>query len=69
MTCENGICGADPPGIVVRDGRALLVGTPYEVSQVIDAQERFPSPAALARELGLTHHQVRMALAYAELHG
>lgn len=68
VTCENGVCGSDPPGILVFDGRAVLVDTPYEVWQVIAAQERVPSPAALARELGLTHHQVRMALAYYELH-
>lgn len=68
MVCENGICGSDPPGIAVVDGRAVLLDTPYEVWQVVAAQERQPSLHALARELGLTQHQIRVALAYYELH-
>ena len=68
VTCEHGICGSDPPGIAVVGGRAVLLDTPYEVWQVVAAQERRPSLHELARELGLTMHQVRVALAYYELH-
>lgn len=35
---------------------------------MVEAQQRFPSPLQLARELGLSQHQIRMALAYYELH-
>jgi uncharacterized protein (DUF433 family) len=71
MACdeEEGVCGAEPPAIIHRDGRPRLLGTPYSIHDVVRAQQRHPSPdAALARRLGLSLHQVRTALEYYERH-
>jgi uncharacterized protein (DUF433 family) len=61
--CSTGICGGSPPGIAAhpRDGRAWLVGTSVYVDDVLAALERDGSRARVARELGLTHFQVRLA--------
>jgi hypothetical protein len=62
------VCSAGPPAIARRGAqrRAWLVGTPYEVWQVVAALERRGAPAAVARETGLSEHQVRLALEYWE---
>jgi uncharacterized protein (DUF433 family) len=65
--CIDGICGGSPPGIAAHpeDGRAWLVGTEYHVDDVIRALEEDGSHARVARRLGLTLHQVRVAEAAA----
>lgn len=51
-----------------RRGAAWLVGTPVEVWQVVLGLERDGSERRVARELGLSEHQVRVALEYWERH-
>jgi uncharacterized protein (DUF433 family) len=65
--CSSGICGGAPPGIAAhpRDGRPWLVGTDLYVDDVIAALEDDGSHARVARSLGLTLHQVRVAEAAA----
>jgi uncharacterized protein (DUF433 family) len=65
--CSTGICGGTPPGIAShpRDGRPWLVGTDLYVADVIAALEQDGSHARVARKLGLTLHQVRVAEAVA----
>ncbi|MEA2420943.1 MAG: hypothetical protein QOF55_42 [Thermoleophilaceae bacterium] len=46
--------------------RAWLVGTAYEVWEVVAVLERRGSPGAVAAETGLTEQQVRLALEYWE---
>jgi uncharacterized protein (DUF433 family) len=62
--CTNGICGGSPPGVAERDGRAWLVGTDLYVDDVLAALEEDGSHARVARALGLTLHQVRVAEAW-----
>ena len=65
--CSTGICGATPPGIANHpgDGRPWLVGTEVYVDDVVAALEQDGSHARVARKLGLTLHQVRVAEAVA----
>jgi uncharacterized protein (DUF433 family) len=65
--CADGICGGSPPGVTEHpsDGRLWLVGTDLYVDDVIAALERDGSHARVARALGLTLHQVRVAEAAA----
>ena len=66
--CESGICGGAPPGVAPHpdDGRAWLVGTDVYVDDVVRALEDDGSHARVARALGLTLHQVRVAEAASE---
>jgi uncharacterized protein (DUF433 family) len=66
--CTDGICGGSPPGIAAHPetGRAWLVGTDVYVDDVLGALEDDGSHARVARRLGLTVHQVRVAEAAAE---
>jgi uncharacterized protein (DUF433 family) len=65
---ESGVCSGGPPAIARRGerGDAWIVGTPVYVWQVVEALERRGSPTAVARETGLSEHQVRVALEYYE---
>ena len=65
---EQGVCSGDPPAIARHGprGEAWIVGTPLYVWQVVEALERCGSPAVVAREIGLTEHQVRVALEHYE---
>jgi uncharacterized protein (DUF433 family) len=65
--CSSGICGGSPPGIAAHpaDGRPWLVGTEVYVDDVIAALEEDGSHARVAKRLGLTLHQVRVAEAVA----
>jgi uncharacterized protein (DUF433 family) len=65
---EPGVCSGSPPAIARRGPhrRAWLVGTSYEVWQVVAVLERRGSPAAVAAETGLTEQHVRLALGYWE---
>lgn len=67
MECADGICGASPPGVArhPKDGRPWLVGTGIYVDEVLAALERDGSHARVARSLGVTIHQVRVAEAFA----
>ncbi len=66
--CSTGICGGSPPGIAAHpeDGRAWLVGTDVHVDDVLTALEEDGSHARVARKLGLTLYQVRLAEAHSE---
>ena len=65
--CADGICGGSPPGVAAHpdDGRPWLVGTELYVDDVVAALEEDGSHARVARALGLTVHQVRVAEAAA----
>ena len=65
--CVDGICGGSPPGIAAHpaDGRPWVVGTELYVDDVIAALEADGSHARVARALGLSVHQVRVAEAAA----
>ena len=65
---ETGVCSGDPPAIVEHgpDGRGWITGTRLYAWQVVEALERLGSTAAVAAELGLSEHQVRVAQEYAE---
>jgi uncharacterized protein (DUF433 family) len=65
---EPGVCSGSPPAIARRGPRrrAWLVGTAYEVWEVVAVLERRGSPAAVATETGLSEHQVRLALEFWE---
>ena len=67
--CIDGICGGSPPGVAPHpdDGRAWLVGTGVYVDDVLRALDDDGSHARVARALGLTLHQVRVAEAAAGL--
>ncbi len=58
------------PGIAFRgedwDRRPWVIGTSFDVWQVVEASRDFESTAALAAEGTLTEPQIRLALAYAE---
>ena len=66
--CIDGICGGSPPGVTRHpdDGRAWIVGTDVYVDDVLRALEHDGSHARVARALGLTVHQVRVAEAWSE---
>ena len=65
---EPGVCSGSPPAIARRGPRrrAWLVGTKYEIWEVVAVLERRGSPGAVAAETGLTEQQVRLALEYWE---
>ena len=65
--CADGICGGSPPGVATHPdtGRPWLVGTAVHVDDVLQALEHDGSHARVARALGLTLHQIRMAEAWA----
>jgi uncharacterized protein (DUF433 family) len=65
---DPGVCSGDPPAIARRGPRrrAWLVGTGYEVWEVVAVLERRGSPAAVAAETGLSEHRVRLALEFWE---
>lgn len=58
------------PGIAFRgadwERRAWVIGTAFDVWQVVDAYRDFDSVEAMAREGALTEAQIRLALAYRE---
>jgi uncharacterized protein (DUF433 family) len=66
--CSDGICGGAPPGVArhPESARPWLVGTDLYVDDVIGALERDGSHARVARALGLTLHQVRVAEAWSD---
>jgi uncharacterized protein (DUF433 family) len=66
--CSDGICGGAPPGVArhPRTARPWLVGTDVYVDDVIGALEHDGSHARVARALGLTLHQVRVAEAWSD---
>jgi hypothetical protein len=65
---DQGVCSGAPPAIARRGPhrRAWLVGTAYEIWEVVAVLERRGSPGAVASETGLSDHQVRLALEYWE---
>jgi|1185.fasta_scaffold828441_2 uncharacterized protein (DUF433 family) len=65
---EPGVCSGNAPAIVEHgpDGPGWITGTRVYAWQVVDAADRLGSDAAVAAELGLSEHQVRVALEYAE---
>jgi uncharacterized protein (DUF433 family) len=65
---DPGVCSGSPPAIARRgpSRRAWLVGTSYEVWEVVAVLERRGSPGAVAAETGLTERQVRLALEFWE---
>jgi hypothetical protein len=65
---DAGVCSGDPPAIARRGPhrRAWLVGTAYEIWEVVAVLERRGSPGAVASETGLTERQVRLALEFWE---
>ena len=65
---DSGVCSGGPPAIARRGerGEAWIVGTPVFVWQVVEALERRGSLAAVARDLGLSEHQARVAFEYYE---
>ena len=67
--CATGICGSTPPGVAnhLGDGRPWLVGPGVYVDDVVAALEEDGSHARVAKRLGLTLHQVRVAEAAATL--
>jgi len=66
--CIDGICGGSPPGVARHpdNGRAWLVGTDLYVDDVLRALDDDGSHARVARALGITLHQVRVAEAWSE---
>ena len=72
MECpeEPGVCSGNPPTIVAHGPDAgWLTGTPVHASQVVQALEECGSAATVARQLGLSEHQVRVAIEYHERQG
>lgn len=65
---EPGVCSASPPAIVARgpEGEGWITGTRFYAWQVLQALERLGSVAAVANETGLSAHQVRVAVEWAE---
>jgi hypothetical protein len=67
--CDDpGVCSGSPPALARRGPRrrAWLVGTSWEVWQVVAVLERRGSPSAVASETGLSERQVRLALEFWE---
>jgi len=65
---DPGICGAGAPAIMPRgpDGEGWITGTRVYAQQVVEALDRLGSEASVARDLGLTEHQVRVAIEWDE---
>jgi len=57
---NDGVCSSSPPAVAVFGGRRVLVGTPYEVDELIAALRRGEEPP------GLTPEQLRFAQSLAE---
>jgi len=67
---DPGICGGSAPAIMHRgpDGEGWLTGTRVYARDVVEALDRVGSEAEVARELGLSEHQVRVALEWDDRH-
>jgi uncharacterized protein (DUF433 family) len=67
---EPGICGGSAPAIMPHgpDGRGWLTGTRVYARDVVEALDRLGSEAEVAGELGLSEHQVRVAIEWDERH-
>jgi uncharacterized protein (DUF433 family) len=65
---EPGIRGGSAPAIMPQgaDGEGWITGTGVYAADVIEALDRLGSEAAAARELGLSEHQVRVAVEWDE---
>jgi uncharacterized protein (DUF433 family) len=65
---DPGVCSGNPPAIMERgpDGPGWITGTRVYAWQVVEVADRLGSAAAVAAELGLSAHQVRVALEFAE---
>jgi uncharacterized protein (DUF433 family) len=65
---SDGVCSGSPPAIARRGPhrRAWLVGTGYEVWQVVEVLERRGSTSTVAAETGLSEQQVRLAVEFWE---
>jgi uncharacterized protein (DUF433 family) len=65
---DPGVCSGNPPAIMDRgpDGPGWITGTRVYARQVVEAADRLGSASAVAAELGLSEHQVRVALEFAE---
>jgi hypothetical protein len=65
---DPGVCSGSPPAIARRGPhrRAWLVGTTWEVWQVVAVLERRGSLSAVAAETGLSERHVRLALEFWE---
>jgi uncharacterized protein (DUF433 family) len=64
---EPGICGGSAPAIIPHgvggDGYdGWITGTQLYVADVIEALDRLGSEGDVARQLGLSEHQVRVAV-------
>jgi uncharacterized protein (DUF433 family) len=68
---EQGVCSGNPPTLVSSgpDGEGWIVGTRVYAWQVAAAMDRLGSVDAVAGETGLTPHQVRVAMEWAERSG
>jgi uncharacterized protein (DUF433 family) len=68
---EPGVCSGNPPAVVARGpgGEGWITGTGWYVEQVVEVMDRLGSITSVARETGLSDHQVRVALEYAERGG
>ena len=73
MDCpeEQGVCSGNPPAILARgpDGDGWIVGTRMYAWQVVESFDRLGSVGSVVRETGLSAHQVRVALEWAERSG
>jgi uncharacterized protein (DUF433 family) len=73
MDCpdEPGVCSGNPPAIMPAgpEGDGWITGTRVHASQVAEAMDRLGSVDAVARELTLSLHQVRVAIEWAERSG
>ena len=67
---EPGICGGSAPAIMAQgpDGPGWITGTRVYARQVIEALDRLGSEARVAHELGVSEHQVRVAVEWGERH-
>ena len=65
---DPGICGGSAPAIMPHgpDGEGWITGTRVYAKDVVAALDRLGSEAAVARELDLSQHQVRVALEWGE---
>jgi len=68
MDCpdEPGVCSGNAPAIMP-DG--WITGTRVHAPQVAEAMDRLGAVDAVARELALSLHQVRVAIEWAERSG
>ena len=67
---EPGICGESAPAIMAQgpDGPGWITGTRVYAREVTEALDRLGSEAAVARELGLSEHQVHVAIEWGDRH-